>query len=175
MGVICALRPEKGLDTLLTAFANLSRSIDSLRLAIVGHGKSLDSLRALASRLGIDRRVHFEPGTARVIEWLRAFDIFVLPSLSEAFSNALMEAMACGCAVVASRVGGNPELVADDRGRLFAPGDVQDLERILRQLIEQPDLRARLACGGAEFVQRNLSLNASARRMEEIYRLTLYP
>jgi L-malate glycosyltransferase len=175
IGVICALRPEKGLDTLLTAFANLSRSVESLRLAVVGHGPSLESLRALAHRLGVESRVHFEPGTARVIDWLHAFDIFVLPSLSEAFSNALMEAMACRCAVVASRVGGNPELVAEDRGRLFASGDPQDLERTVRQLIEQPDLRARLACAGAEFVQRNLSLTASARRMEEIYRLTLYP
>jgi glycosyltransferase involved in cell wall biosynthesis len=83
--------------------------------------------------------------------------------------------MACRCAVVASRVGGNPELVADDRGRLFAPGDAQDLERTLRQLIDQPDLRERLACAGAEFIQRNLSLTVSARRMEEIYRITLYP
>jgi glycosyltransferase involved in cell wall biosynthesis len=175
IGVICALRPEKGLDTLLTAFANLAQSMDSLRLAIVGHGKSLESLRALASRLGIAGRVHFEPGTARVIDWLRAFDIFVLPSLSEAFSNSLMEAMACRCAVVASRVGGNPELVAEDRGLLFTPGDAQDLERALRQLLEQPALRTRLACAGAEFIQRDLSLTASARRMEEIYRLTLYP
>ncbi len=149
--------------------------MDSLRLAIVGHGKSLESLRALASQLGIERRVHFEPGTARVIDWLHAFDIFVLPSLSEAFSNALMEAMACRCAVVASRVGGNPELVSDDRGILFESGNSQDLEQALRRLIEQPDLRARLACTGAEFIQRNLSLTTSARRMEEIYRRTLYP
>jgi len=170
IGTICALRPEKGLDILLEAFAALARAYDSPRLTIVGHGPSLGSLQALAHRLGIERRVQFEPGVANVAGWLRAFDIFVLPSRSEAFSNSLMEAMACGCAVVASRVGGNPELVAEDRGLLFAPGDASALEQSLRLLIDRPEVRARLATTGAAFIREYLSLTVSARRMEEIYR-----
>jgi len=169
IGTICSVRAEKGLDTLLEAFAPLSRAYDSARLTIVGHGPSVASLQALAQRLGIDRRVDFAPGTANVVDWLHAFDIFVLPSRSEAFSNSLMEAMACGCAVVASRVGGNPELVAEDRGLLFPSGDARSLEQSLRLLIEQPTMRVRLASAAAAFIRERLSLTASARRMQQIY------
>ena len=88
----------------------------------------------------------FEPATSRVPGWLHAIDIFVLPSLSEALSNSLMEAMACGCCVAASRVGGNPELVAQgETGMLFEPRDAAGLAEVLRLLISDSALRAKLA------------------------------
>jgi len=97
-------------------------------------------------------------------------DIFVLPSLSEALSNALMEAMACGCAVVASNVGGNPELVRDgETGLLFNPGDASTLAAALQILIENESLRGRLAARGTELVRENFSIHSSAQRMSEIY------
>jgi glycosyltransferase involved in cell wall biosynthesis len=175
IGAVSALRPEKDLGTLLRAFDLLARSHPALRLAIVGHGPSSEHVQSLAAGLEHAARVHIEPGVPQVSEWLHAFDIFVLPSLSEAFSNALLEAMACGCAVVASDTGGNPEIVgrgADGklaRGLLFPPGDAAALERVLETLLTSPELRQRVAAEGTAFVRANFSLDRSARRMEEIY------
>src|SRR5205823_11528833 len=118
--------------------------------------------------------VHFEPATPHVAEWLSAIDIFVLPSRSEALSNSLMEAMACGCCPVASNVGGNPELVrAGETGLLFRAGDPEDLASSLRTLIGQPDLRRDLAAHAESLIRANFSTAAAARRMAEIYRAVL--
>ncbi len=125
-------------------------------------------------RLGVQARCHFEPSTADVAAWLRAIDIFVLPSTSEALSNALMEAMACGCAVVASRVGGNPELVSDETtGLLFQAGDAEELAGRLERLIVNEDLRRGLSAAAAAHMRQRFPLEASVQRMEEIYQKLL--
>jgi glycosyltransferase involved in cell wall biosynthesis len=112
----------------------------------------------------------FRPTTSRVEDWFRSIDIFVLPSLSEALSNSLMEAMACGCCPIASRVGGNPELVEDrTRGLLFQPGDASALAGALREVILKPDFRRRMADAAHDFVHANFSRQTAARRMEGIY------
>jgi glycosyltransferase involved in cell wall biosynthesis len=170
IGAVCVLRPEKGLETLLDAFALARRTFPRLRLLIVGSGPILPELRKRAAELEILEACHFEPSTAAVEEWLWKIDIFVLPSLSEAFSNSLMEAMACGCCAIASRVGGNPELIDDGvRGLLFRSGDPADLARTLRQIIANPEFRKHLANSGYEYLHANFSSAASAQRMAEIY------
>lgn len=170
IGVVCALRPEKGLPTLLEAFARVRHLRASMKLAIVGDGPMLSSLKKDADTLGIREDCVFAPATNQVADWLRAFDIFVLPSLSEALSNALMEAMACGCPVVASNVGGNPELVWDgERGRLFEPGDAVALAAAVQSLVEDDARRKRLGQAGANFIRERFSIQTSAHRMGEIY------
>lgn len=120
IGTVAVLRPEKGLPTLFEAFAQVSRVHSGMKLLVVGSGSMRQELETLANSLGITVNVHFEPATSDVASWLNATDIFVLPSLSEALSNSLMEAMACGVASVASCTGGSPELVRDgDTGLLF--------------------------------------------------------
>jgi glycosyltransferase involved in cell wall biosynthesis len=170
IGVVCALRPEKGLSTLLQAFARVRHLRAGMKLAIVGDGPMLESLQAEARTLGIREDCVFARSTVLVTEWLGAMDIFVLPSLSEALSNALMEAMACGCPVLASNVGGNPELVRNgETGLLFKPGDVERLAVALQVLVENQSLRQRLAEAGTKFVRERFSIRASADRMGEIY------
>jgi glycosyltransferase involved in cell wall biosynthesis len=170
VGVVCGLRPEKGLETLLDAFAAVLGLMPDMKLAIVGSGPCLAQLQDRARALGVTRDCVFEPATPLVADWLRAMDIFVLPSLSEALSNSLMEAMACGCSVAASRVGGNPELVAHgETGMLFAPGDAADLARILRLLVRDPALRRQLASNAAHLMRTRFSLEAAAQRMGDIY------
>src|ERR1700692_2794204 len=170
IGVVCALRPEKGLSTLLKAFAEVRKSRAGLKLAIVGSGPMREPLQAEARALGIWDDCVFEPSTSLVTEWLRAIDIFVLPSLSEAFSNSLMEAMACGCCAVASNVGGNPELVRDgETGLLFEARDPAGLASALRTLIENEPLRRRLRTAGARMLHERFSIQASAERMGEIF------
>lgn len=170
IGTACALRPEKGLLTLLEAFARVRPQFPAARLLVVGSGPMGGTLEARTRELGIAAYCHFEPAVEEVAPWLRAMDIFVLPSLSEALSNALMEAMACGCAVAASEVGGNPELVANGKtGLLFPAGDSAALAAALESLAVRTELRGRLARAGAEFIRGGFSRAAAARRMGEIY------
>jgi glycosyltransferase involved in cell wall biosynthesis len=170
IGVVCVLRPEKGLSTLLNAFARVRQSYARIKLAIVGSGPMLDPLHAEARSLGVFEDCVFVPATQHVATWLQAIDIFVLPSLSEAFSNSIMEAMACGCCTVASNVGGNPELVRNgETGLTFGAGDSAGLSVALRTLIENEGLRKRLAAAGTRFMREHFSTRASAERMAEIY------
>jgi len=177
IGVTCVLRPEKGLSTLLAAFARLYPANPGLRLVVVGSGPLLDSLKRQALQLGIGSACLFEPATADVLAWLRAIDIFALPSLSEALSNSLMEAMACGCCAVASRVGGNPELVSHGgTGLLFEPGNSGDLAEQLRAVVEDATLREDLARAGAASIAANYSIPVSIGRLQHIYESLLrYP
>jgi L-malate glycosyltransferase len=170
IGVICALRPEKGLETLLEAFARLDDPQAVARLRIIGSGPSLPLLRQLAQKLNLGDRCTFEPATKDVPGALQRIDIFVLPSLSEALSNSLMEAMASGCCVVASKTGGNPELVADQQsGLLFPPSDSDALAACLDLLLRNVGLRTRLAAAGEERMRTEFTLDRAARRMDAIY------
>jgi glycosyltransferase involved in cell wall biosynthesis len=170
VGIVCALRPEKGLFTLLRAFERVRDFRPGLRLAIVGSGPMRAALEQCSSELGIAGQCVFEPTTGHVADWLRSIDIFVLPSTSEALSNSLMEAMACECAPVASRVGGNPELIHDGQtGLLFDPDNPEQLAQCLRLLIENEDLRKETAARAARSISERFSLRAAADRMAEIY------
>jgi len=170
IGTVCALRVEKGLLLLQEAFAKVRALHSGMKLVMVGSGVELQRLESNADRLGIAADSVFIPATPEVPFWLRAIDIFVLPSYSEAFSNSLLEAMACGCAVVGSRVGGTPELIGnDERGLLFTPGDAADLAQKIDRLIESQDLRRKLAGEAARFAKTNLSIEIAARRTAAIY------
>jgi len=166
VGVVCALRPEKDLGVLIDAVALLRDAAP--RLLIVGDGPERDKLerRARAAKIACQ----FEPAADDVTSWLSAIDIFVLPSRSEALANSLIEAMACGCCVVASDAGGNPELIKDEEtGILFKTGDAASLAGALRGLIADGEARSRLASAACAFVHRNFSMAEAARRMQEIY------
>jgi len=173
IGVVCILRPEKGLPTLIEAFARVWRP--GLKLAIVGSGPGRDDLMEQAKGLGIFESCVFVPAQARVAPYLRGMDIFVLPSLSEASSNSLMEAMATGCCPVATRVGGNPELVVEGTGLLFEKGDAADLATALARLIADPDLRKGMAGAAARRAAEHFTLQASVKRLQEIYLQCLEP
>ena len=170
VGVVCALRSEKDLPTLIRAFSALVKRRPQARLLIVGSGPEESHLKRIADELGISRAVLFSPSTADVVPWLRLLDIFVLPSISEALSNALIEAMACGICTVASRVGGNPELTgADQRGFLFEAGDSDQLGALLLRLAENPELRRAKASEAREWIVANMSIAHAARNMAAIY------
>jgi glycosyltransferase involved in cell wall biosynthesis len=170
VGVVCALRPEKDLPTLMRAFAIAQSTIPGMRLLLVGSGEMREPLGQLLRELGCSEQCVFIPSTPDVVRWLSAIDIFVLPSRSEALSNALMEAMACECAVIASDVGGSPELVAlGERGLLFKPGDEHTLAAHLKTLAADPELRQRYASAGSRFIHEDFSMEKSVGRMSEIY------
>jgi glycosyltransferase involved in cell wall biosynthesis len=173
IGTICVLRPEKSLETLIEAFAAMPAQ-PHVKLAIVGNGEMRKPLEKLAARLGLNGRCAFEPATADVAGRLHGIDIFVLPSLSEALSNSIMEAMACGCTVVASEVGGNPELVsAGENGLLFRAGDARGLADCLERLVAHSTLRRRMGEAASRRIRTGFTLERAAARMAEIYETVL--
>ena len=170
VGAVCVLRPEKNLPLLQLAFSRVFRERPDVKLLIVGSGVELENLQANAARLGIAHQSIFHPSTADVAPWLRAIDVFVLCSYSEAFSNALLEAMACGCAVIGSRVGGTPELIGDSqRGLLFESRDAGDLALKLACLASDDALRRELGRSAAEFARNCLSMEVAVSRTSAIY------
>jgi L-malate glycosyltransferase len=171
IGTVCVLRPEKALLLLQEAFARVRHLEAGMKLLIVGSGPELPKLQENAARLGIGGATVFIPATRDVAAWLRSMDIFVLPSYSEAFSNSLLEAMACGCSVIGSRVGGTPELIGsnEERGFLFESGNTADLAAKLGRLIEDQALRCELASRAARFVRENLTIEIAAQRTAAIY------
>ena len=169
-GCVCALRPEKNLPVLVRAFAHAQREKPDSRLIIVGSGPEREPLERLVADLGIAPAVNLVAEARDVRPWLNEIDIFVLPSRTEALSNSLIEAMACGCSAVASDVGGNPELIGrDERGMLFPSGDADALSAVLLTLMRDPEMRARKAVAARAFLEENLTIRASVRRMTEIY------
>jgi L-malate glycosyltransferase len=170
IGVACVLRPEKGLHTLVDAFAQIANLGSNIKLLLVGNGPSWEEIVARCRERGIADRCVFVPAVSNVEEWLHVFDIFVLPSLSEALSNVLMEAMACGCAVIASRVGGNPELVIGGKtGLLFERENVEQLAAHIKCLIENPELRSKLAVAGSQRIHAEFARARAIDRMQSIY------
>jgi glycosyltransferase involved in cell wall biosynthesis len=141
---------------------------------IVGDGPCKDTLEGLARSLGVLERTTFTATTVDVVSWYRRIDVFVLPSLNESFSNSLMEAMACGCAVVASNVGGNPELVVHgDNGLLFEPGDIGSLASELESALGDAALRHKLSAAAIRTIEDGYTRERSARRFGELYRRLL--
>ncbi|MGE3844154.1 MAG: glycosyltransferase [Vicinamibacterales bacterium] len=170
VGTVCVLRPEKSLLTLISAFAQVLQTEPGAQLVIVGDGPEAQSLQQAADALNIRHACAFVGAVSDVRPWLRSFDVFVLPSLSEAFSNSLMEAMSCGCCVVASNVGGNPELVTSQHtGILFPAGNASSLAAALEDLRVHPAKRRALSTAGMQRVHDTYSRAAAARRMVDIY------
>ncbi len=170
VGTVCVLRPEKNLALLLQAFETVARHFNGIRLVITGSGPEEPALRALANTLKIEDKCHFRPSTPDVPSVLRSIDVFVLPSLSEGLSNALMEAMACGCCVIASEVGGNPELVSDGTtGLLFPSRNREALIDRLSEVVADPERRRSLAAAAADRIRKEFSLSRAVENMQEIY------
>lgn len=174
VGTVALLRPEKNLGILVASFAELYRIDDKARLLIVGSGPERPKLVHMAAQLGLADACIFQETVSQPGEWMRAIDVFVLPSLSEGFSNSLLEAMACGCCPVASRVGGTPELIKDgERGVLFESGNVKQLSDILVHLMQHPVEQRRLAETAAIFVRDHLTIEQASARLANIYKSLL--
>lgn len=148
---VAGLSWAKGVDVLIRALALCAESRPELRL--IGNGPARDELTKLADTLGVGARMTFlgAAGRGTVFDELRAADYVVLPSRKEAFGLAALEAMACGRAVIASRVGGLSEVIADgETGLLVPPDDPPALARAMDRLAADADLRRRLGNAGRD-------------------------
>lgn len=174
IGTVGRLQAVKDQETLLQAFARLVKSggeVESrARLVIVGEGPLRDSLCRLADSLGVSARTWFPGNVSNVAEVLRTFDLFVLPSLAEGISNTLLEAMASGLPLIATATGGNLELVAEGvNGRLFVPGDVDALTRLLNQYLGDPSILSAHGNNAREMAVRRFSLPAMLASYQAVY------
>lgn len=170
VGSICVMREEKRLDTLMAAFARVLPHEPRIRLLLVGDGPMREPWMKMRDQLGLASACHFEQTTTDIPYWMHAMDVFVLASRSEGFPNALLEAMASGCCVVASAVGGVPELVEDTRsGFLFPAGDVDSLAARLLAIVKDRDLRIAVGAAAAERAREHFSMESAAARMEQLY------
>jgi glycosyltransferase involved in cell wall biosynthesis len=136
---------RKGLDTLIRALAQLEPG--RFQLEIVGDGPARESLRELAVSLGVAEEVRFlgSLDRAEVAERYREADLFTLPSTAESFGNVFAEALASGLPVVATQVGGIPDLVEHGiNGLLVAPGDPAGLAQAIRYLGSDPEIRRQM-------------------------------
>lgn len=160
---------DKGFHVLVRALADLPPQVV---LWIVGKGPEEKALRKLCAELHLEDRVQLLGQQWHVQPYLQAADCFVCPSLwGEAAGLVNIEAQACGTAVIASRIGGIPEYVADGHtGLLFTSGDADDLARCIRQLLDEPTLCAKLGRAARAHVVEQFSQNARLDEWIELYR-----
>ncbi len=170
--IVCVgrLRPEKAHEVLIAAVARLRPAWPDVKLRIVGDGPREAELRELVARLGLRDCVELLGHRDNVPALLRDADLFVLPSRTEASPNAVLEAMAAGLPVVASKVGGIPEAVTDGAtGLLVPPDDVEALAGAVFHLFATPSLGERLGLAARLHVQDNYSFARMVGAFETLY------
>jgi sugar transferase (PEP-CTERM/EpsH1 system associated) len=174
VGTVGRIQPVKDQALLLRAFAAALIAWPDLRsrarVAVVGDGPQLDALRTLAASLGITDLTWLPGAQNDVPRILRSFDLFVLPSLNEGISNTLLEALASGLPVVATKVGGNPELVDDGvTGKLFPVGDVEALKLAIIDYATDRTMRQRQGEAARETAVRRFGLTAMVDQYQSVY------
>ena len=170
IGAVCRLNPVKGVDYLIEAAALVLKRHSKARFMIVGDGDYKRYLVARAEKLGISQSIIFAGFRTDALRLVRAFDMSVLPSLSEGLSNTLMESMSAGLAVVATRVGGASELVVDGvSGLLVEPRDAAGLADRISSLIENRDTARRLGEAARRRIVEDFSIERSVRQIEGLY------
>lgn len=161
------LLPVKGIDLLLRAFAGMEKK-DCIDLIIIGKGKSERKLKTLTKKLHIETHVNFmgSKGHNEIPAWLNACDVLCLPSRNEGFPTIIVEALACGRPVVATKVGGIPEAVTNDTfGILVEPNNTEELAATLNKALEKEWDYQAIAEYGKRF-----SWNTIAEEYSELYK-----
>jgi L-malate glycosyltransferase len=168
--VVANLRREKGHDVLIDAAPAILERVGDAAFEFVGEGPERDALVSRARARGVLDRITFAGHTEDVPERLARADVFVLPSRTEAFPNAVLEAMASGLPIVATGVGGICELIEHERnGLLVAPGDPETLAAQICRLIDDEALASRLSRSARTHVHARYSFDRMVAQFEELY------
>lgn len=172
VGIVAVLRGAKGHKLLLEAFAKLSSPM--ARLVIIGDGPQRENIALIVEQLNLQERVVMLGHREDVAKIMPDLDIFVLPSSMEALGTAILEASACGVAVLGSNVGGIPECVREN-GQLFEAGDSDSLVKNLQALINDTSKRKERGAKGRVLVEEEFSVEAMVRKTEGLYREIITP
>ena len=166
IGIVGRLDPIKDHPTLFKAFQTVRKKIPDVELFVVGDGPEREKLEGIAVR-----GITFLGNRRDIPELLRTMDVFVLSSLNEGISNTILEAMATALPVVASNVGGNPELVTDGiTGRLFEPGDSEVLAEILIDYCQDPDKRKAHGMEARKTVMNQFSMDKMIDQYKKVWK-----
>jgi glycosyltransferase involved in cell wall biosynthesis len=166
MGAVSRLYPAKGIQFLVQALAQT----EARYLVIIGDGPQRPTLELLADRLGVADRIHWAGHRPNARNLMPAFDLFVQPSLHEGMPNTILEAMAAALPVVATAVGGTPELVVDGvTGLLVSPKHPDALSEAISAFLDDTDLRYRMGRAGRERVAQHFSVGRMIKETEELY------
>ena len=170
IGYVANFASGKGHVQLINAFDEVKRQIPNAKLILAGRGK-LKEVEDTVGRLGLGRRIVFAGWQDDVSLVYNAMDIFVQPSLSEAFSQVLIEAMGCGLPVIATKVGGAAEVIENDvNGILIEPDDPQAIAREVIRLAGDEKLRSVIADRGMTSVRERFSAETMVERHLELYK-----
>jgi glycosyltransferase involved in cell wall biosynthesis len=163
-------RSVKGVSFFLDAVPMIVQAVPSARFLLLGGGEEEKSLRARAQSLGIEPYTVFAGFRSDIHRYYAVMDISALTSFSEGLSITLLESMRCGIPVVATRVGGNPELVCDGvTGFLVPPGDVPSFVERTVKLLQDKELRSRMGEEGRLRAMRDFLLEDVASRYLALY------
>lgn len=167
---VARLNPEKDIATLVRAVALAIRECHSLRLEIAGDGVCLSDLKALVAERKLTEQVRFLGAVRDVPALLERASLFVLPSLSEGVSLTLLEAMARGLPVVATNVGGTPEVVVDGVTGLLVPAaSPSELARAMLRLLANPEMARQIGHAGRERVEAHFDVRRMVGAYERLY------
>ncbi|MBP6964204.1 MAG: glycosyltransferase [Armatimonadetes bacterium] len=170
VGTLARLVEPKALHVMIEAVSIASKDVPGIRLLIVGDGPLRAELDKCASDLGVRDGVIFTGARSDVPGLLAAMDVFALSSIREGLPISLLEAMAAGKPIVATRVGGIPDVIADrEDGLLVEPDAPQAFADAICDLAADADLASRLGQRAAEKAESDYSVKATARKLEEIY------
>lgn len=167
------LSPEKAQEVLLQAYAHLKNNHEHIRLIVCGDGPLRDKLEQNIVDFGC-RDVTFLGHRNDLDRLMPSFDLFVLPSLTEGLPNVLLEAASCMVPIIATRVGGVPEIIADgDSGLLIEPNNIDQLERAMEQCLVKTKMRTEIARVAFQSVKNKFNFSTQTQKLENLYRQVL--
>ena len=174
VGCVARLEPEKGVAVLLEAFRLVLMGQPNVKLLIAGDGGEREQLRSTAGRLGLNGSVQFLGTRSDIPEVLATCNVIALPSIQEGLPMALLEAMAAGKAIVATRVGAIPEVIRDGRsGILVPPANATSLAQALSVLIGDQSKRQAMGAEASKIVEEGYSFNRMIQSYESLYQAVL--
>lgn len=174
IGAVANLRPVKNIESFISAAASLMRKFNHLKFVVVGEGPLRDELRGLIAHLGLTERFNLVGAQTDIPGCLQAFDLAVLCSKSESFSNSLIEYMAAGLPIVASDVGGNGEAIShNDTGLLYSLDDENGLAKMLEEMLRDWARALKLGENAKVKAFKEYGLERAIRKHEEYYMDTL--
>ncbi|HLW63832.1 MAG TPA: glycosyltransferase [Gemmataceae bacterium] len=170
IGAVANLRPVKNIDLFIQAAAELCKGCPNLQFEVAGDGPERGELEDVIAKLNLEGRFRLLGPVADAPAFLASLDIAVLCSKSEGMSNALLEYMAAGRAIVATSVGANSKLLCDgEHGVLIHPNSIPELVAAIERLLKDPELARRIAASARQHVEACFSREAMCRRFEEFY------
>ncbi len=167
---VAVLREPKGIQFMLQAMAQLRETNPNLQYLVVGDGEHGPTLKEMARSLGLENQVVFAGQRKDIPDILSVCDFFVLPTRTEALPTVLMEAMAAQKAIIASNVGGVPEMIQDGvNGRLLPPGDVSALVKACAQLADDSARRNAWGTAGQAICREKFNIEQQIISLENLY------